>query len=273
MLAPPDGKRAPFARDRRATHGTPDAALIDVQMTKLLVPLLAIAVASCQTATGDPEPPPKVRFEHDMMVRFHMHENFDLLRSIEKLLIRGKLEEATAFATAISNAPDEPGLGPWAAKAARVRELSASLARSPTVDEACRREARLAVACAACHADAGVMPMFDSSIPAPPDRPTIEARMARHVWATDRLWEAVVGGADESWTKGLDVLGASPLPFRTSLDDRRGLARQLQQLAVGARKRASTSDLAERGQTYGEILTVCVTCHTTPVVTKLPSER
>ncbi len=97
--------------------------------------------------------------------------------------------------------------------------------------------------------------------------------MARHVWATDRLWEAVVGGGDEPWLKGLDVLSATPLPFRTGLDDRTKLAKQLQQLADGARKRKTMDTIAERGRIYGEILTVCATCHTAAPVTRLPSEK
>ena len=225
----------------------------------------------CQVAKDPPEDPPNVRFEHDMMVRFHMHENFDLLRAIEKLLIRGKLADATALARSIAEAPDEPGLGAWSPSATRVRELAAALARAPTVEEGCQRAARLAVACASCHAEAGVVPAL-STVPAvPPDKPTIEARMARHLWATDRLWEATVGGGDEPWIKGLDVLATSPFPFRDSGDDRVRLARRLQVLADGARKRKPIDSAAERGRAYGEILTVCATCHTTPVAPTIPS--
>jgi hypothetical protein len=208
----------------------------------------------------DPEPP-TVRFEHDAMVRFHMHENFDLLRAIEKLLIRGKRDEAVALAKAISEAPDEPGLGELAVHATRVRDLAAALARAPSIDEACAREARLAIACAGCHEATGVTPTLTAVPTPPPDKPTIEARMARHVWATDRLWEAAVGGGDEPWAKGLEVLSAAPLPFRTSLDDRSALAKQLQRLASTAFKRRTTDSLNERGRAYGEILTVCASCH------------
>jgi cytochrome c553 len=229
--------------------------------------------AGCSVADAKDPDPPAARFEHDMMVRFHMHENFDLLRAIEKLLLRGKRDEATALARAISEAPDEPGLGELEVHAIRVRDLAAALARAPSIDEACAREARLAVACAGCHTATGVTPAL-SSVPAlPPDRPTIDARMARHVWATDRLWEAAVGGGDEPWAKGLEVLAAAPLPFRASMDDRAGLAKQLQRLASSALKRRTTDNLAERGRAYGEILTVCATCHMATTSTSLPNQR
>jgi hypothetical protein len=74
--------------------------------------LLAALLGACSTPlaadTTKAEPPPSVRFERDMMARFHMHQNFDLVRAIERLLIRGKLDEARVFATAISTAPDDP---------------------------------------------------------------------------------------------------------------------------------------------------------------------
>ncbi|MDX2091579.1 MAG: hypothetical protein SFX73_27210 [Kofleriaceae bacterium] len=237
---------------------------------------LLVVVTGCQAANGAPAPAPKddpgIRFEHAMMVRLHMHENFDLLRAIEKLLLRGHREEATALARAIADAPDEPGLGPWAKHATKVRELAAALGRAPNTDEACRRAARLAVACAGCHEATEVVPEL-SSIPAlPPDKPTIEARMARHVWATDRMWEATIGGGTEPWRQGLEVLAATPLPFRDAQDGRASMAKQLQRLADGARRRATTDTLEERGRAYGDILVACATCHGAKVAPKVPSQ-
>ena len=60
-----------------------------VVATALMCPLLA--------AAPDPQPPsPDKRptFERGMMVRFHMHENFGTVRAIERLLLRGKLDNA-----------------------------------------------------------------------------------------------------------------------------------------------------------------------------------
>jgi cytochrome c553 len=230
--------------------------------TNGLIMALLAATAACQYAdAGDPKPAPPttpaLRFEHDMMARYHMHENFGLLRSIELLLVHGKLDDAKAFARMIAEAPDVPGLEPFAKRAAAVRERAASLADSPGIDEACRREARLAAACADCHAEAGVLPEFEQPPRIPPDVDTVKARMARHLWATDRLWEGVVGQSDESWRAGLDVLAAAPLPWSVVDADRKALARGLQQSADAAR----TAPAADRPRRYGEILVVCAACH------------
>jgi hypothetical protein len=224
-----------------------------------------LALAGYQVADAGKDPPPRpptsVRFEHDMMVRFHMHENFDLLRAIEKLLVRGKLDEAKALASSIANAPEEPGLEPWTTESALVRQRAEMVAVAPSVDEALRREARLAEACAGCHLNAGVVPEFKGAPAIPPDKPTIEARMARHLWASDRLWEGLIGDADESWRAGLDVLAATPLPFSQVGGDRATLARELQRKADEARTSNATDKLADRARAYGEILVTCAACH------------
>jgi hypothetical protein len=231
-------------------------------VSRMSLALCSLVLSSCQTASAR-EPPPGPRFEHDMMVRMHMHENFDLLRAVEKLLVHGKLDEARALAAAIAKAPDEPGLGSWAKQTAAVRDQAARLAEAPSVDIACERAAKLAITCAECHVSASVVPEFRPPGAKPPDAPTIDARMARHLWATDRLWEGIVGAADDSWLVGLDVLAAAPLEHPQITGERLVLAKRLQQLADGARRRRATDTLDDRGRAYGEILATCAGCHAT----------
>ena len=81
--------------------------------------------------------------------------------------------------------------------------------------------------------------------------------MARHLWAAARLWEGLIGGVDDAWSQGLDVLAATPLPAAELGAAREPLGKQLQKIAAGARK--GTSDHAV---VYGELLTTCAGCHT-----------
>jgi hypothetical protein len=178
---------------------------------------LIIAAGCSSTATATPTPmagsndAPAKRFEHDMLVRVHMHENFGLVRAIERLLLRGKLEEARNLARSIAIAPDEPGMAAWAKQTVRVRDRAASLADAKTLDDGFIAESKLAVECAACHLATGVTPEFASPAEPPPDQATVPARMARHLWAADRLWEGMVGPADDSWRAGLEILAQPPL--------------------------------------------------------------
>lgn len=58
------------------------------------------------------------KLEHDTLLRVHMDESFDLLRAIERLLIRGRPGDAQRFAAAISETVEAPAHGPWAARLA-----------------------------------------------------------------------------------------------------------------------------------------------------------
>jgi cytochrome c553 len=239
--------------------------------------LLASLLAACTKSSAEaPKPreapppigpkasaPPPIRFEHDMMVRFHMHQNFDLMRAIERLLIRGQLDEARRFAEAISTAPDEPTHGPWASHVVIVRDRAAAVARATELNDAIRKTARLGAACGNCHGELGVLPELSKPPPVPPDHPTMDARMLRHRWAADRLWEGVVGNNDDAWRAGLDVLAAAPLVPPDQPDDRARLARQLQRVADQARQ-PSPGRLTDRATTYGEMLVLCASCHTQP---------
>lgn len=221
-------------------------------------PWLLLVVAGCSSGFADPkpEPAPSKRFEHDMMVRFHMHQNFDLLRAIERLLIKGKLEEAKQFAASIASAPDEPAHGAWAAQKVAIRDRAAALARATDVADALRKTAQLGAACGNCHGEHGIA--FDDQLPSlPPDSGTLDARMSRHRWATDRLWEAVAGNSESAWRAGLDVLAATPLDQPA---ERVAIARQLQAQALEAR-RPRPGKLIERSTQYGELLVTCASCH------------
>jgi cytochrome c553 len=212
-------------------------------------------------ATADkPAPstePGRARVDRPAKVRFHMQRHFDDLRMIERRLIAGKLDEARALAYLLARPAPDPGMAPWNAEGTHVTDAALALAAAPTLDEACKREPRVSAACAGCHLRAQAAPVFGAPPPLPPDLPTQQARMARHLWATDRLWEAMVGGTDPPWRDGLEVLAETPLPFTSAGTDR--IARRLQDLAQDQLSRTATLD--ERAAAYGEMLVTCTGCH------------
>jgi cytochrome c553 len=239
----------------------------------LAFPLLV----ACTAGSAEPNPPPPplpvperpaevprdpVLPVRDALVRMHMHESFDLLRAIERLLIRGQLDEAKQFAHAIASAPPERGLGAFEPHAARVRERAAALALAKDVDAATERVSQLAAACAGCHAATGALAAADSYPAAPADEPTLEARMARHRWAADRMWEGIIADADEPWRAGLGVLASSSQWANDLGKERAGHARRLQQVAQAARRADSSGTPEQRAQGHGELLATCAGCHT-----------
>jgi hypothetical protein len=220
--------------------------------------LVAVAFASCTPSHA--EPPPE-RFEHDMLARFHMHENYALYNAVERLLLRRNLDDARDMAKLIGAFPYDVGLAAWAPQIAAVRGRAADLANAPTLDDACRRAGQLAHACAACHVASKAAPEFRQPPAQPPDLATVEARMARHLWAVERIREGVVGGVDESWRTGLEVLASAPLPWPSADGERATLARRVHELAKLARQRSATDPPTARARFYGELLVTCSTCH------------
>lgn len=219
--------------------------------------LLTLLATACQSSLAD-TPKPDDKFERAMVLRFHMYQNFDLTRAIERLLIRGKLDEAKTFANAIAAAPEIPAHGSWTSHVLQVRDRAAALGRATTVPDAIHKMARLGAACGNCHGDVGVSPQFRNPPRVPDDQSTIEARMVRHRWAADRIWEGVIGNEETAWNQGLTVLATTPID---APNDRAGIGRKLRQLADQARK-PGPGRMTDRATTYGEILELCASCHT-----------
>jgi len=203
-----------------------------------------------------------VKLDRPAVVRFHMRGHLGDLRTIERYLIAGKLEDAQATAFMLTKPANDPGLEPWAPQADRLVKAAQALVDAKTIDDGCRRVARVAEACAECHLKTQTTPIFAEATPPPADDGSPITRMARHQWAVDRLWEAMIAGTDAPWVAGLDVLAASPLPF-TTLTDAPAFAARLQQLASDAlsRHRNQTESLDDRTAMYGDMLVTCAGCH------------
>ncbi len=232
-------------------------------MKPSLLAILSLPLVTSLTDAAPRDAPSAERFEEGMLVRFHMHENYGIVRAIERLLLRGRLDDAKPLAAAVGEAPDEPGMAPYAQRAAEVRRRALDLSRAKSVDEAFRLEARLVLACASCHSDAGVVPDLANAPALPPDRDTLEARMARHLWAADRLWVGIVADSPEAWMNGIDLLAQGSRTWPRLTPAQTPFSQRMQRTAETAR-RAKATTLASRAATYGELLSTCAGCHTAP---------
>lgn len=198
--------------------------------------------------------------------RFHMKDHVESLREIERHLVAGRLDEAKALAFLLGRA-DDRRLLPAAPDAARVAIAARALAAATTLEEGCRLEPRIALACAGCHRRARLVLHFPAPV-VPADEPTVAARMTRHQWAADRLWDGLIGPDDRSWRAGLEVYAAAPVPAlaspgvagaRSDADDRS--SRRLQGLARTALDAIGRDSADDRAATYGALLVTCTGCH------------
>jgi len=192
--------------------------------------------------------------------RYHMRAHFSDLRMVEQLLVAGRLDEGLAIAYLLTRKVEDPALAPWDDHARNVVDTATSLTRADGLADALRREARLAVECAGCHVATRTAPIFGAAPPLPAELLTAEARMARHVWAVDRIWEGLVGPDDDRWSRGLAVLAETPLPY-APLTDAPQLAADLRNLAKQQLDDRATTSADQRAARYGEMLVTCAACH------------
>jgi hypothetical protein len=140
-----------------------------------------------------------------------MRDRYDALRIMEHHLVQGDLDTVREYAVGLALDRDAAGVEPWAAELARMRAAAHALGVAISVEEAAKREAALAASCGRCHLASGagldVVPRALSA-----DEPTAIARMARHQWAADRLWQAMIVPSDRAWREGMEVLASTPLP-------------------------------------------------------------
>jgi len=207
------------------------------------------------------QPSPLVRFNDPVEARYHMRMHFSDLRMVEQLLVAGKLDDGRSLAYLLTRPAADAGLARWEEQSRRVTAAARQLTRATNVNDALRQLARVAVECATCHVAARSTPTFASPLP-PMDRPTREARMARHAWAAERLWEAILGADDVRWSSGLALLADAPLPAAV-LSDGGTFGRELQAYARTQLDTRGSISLEARGIAYGEILVLCAGCHAT----------
>lgn len=244
----------------------------NIVVTALLASVGCSASTAAKTDDPQPEPPEPARFDRPAMVKFHMSQHFNDLRAVEQLLVAGELDVAKVRAFLLTRPAPDPGMARWKSEVDDVTQAARALANAPGIDEACRREARVAEACAYCHLHSQALPVFSTPPPLPPDDGGPRARMARHQWAVDRLWEGMVAPAEAPWRAGLDVLATTPLPF-SPLTDAPLLANQLQGFARHALETEDSETLDDRTRSYGEMLVTCSACHATLHANRSASAR
>jgi len=208
--------------------------------------LVAIA-AGCSSAHGEGVPPDEGR------LRYHMRQRLGDTRTIERLLVDGKLDDARALAYMLTR---PAGVADETCEGRELALAAGALAGATTLEGALHAHARIAAACARCHTHVQKLPIFPTPSHAPPDRPSVAAQMARHQWAVDRLWEGIVGASPQHWRAGLYALATSRFPATTSP----ALATRMQALARAALDQPVPS-LAAYAATYGELLLTCAGCH------------
>jgi cytochrome c553 len=195
-----------------------------------------------------------------------MHGRFSRTVDIQTGVVLGRMDRAREAAAWIAEAETE-GSGSLAAGAeayeARLKETAGLIAQDREPAAAAVHTAQMAAVCGSCHLATGGGPRFVAGSE-PDEGSTIGKQMIRHVWASDRMWEGLVGPSDEMWSAGTRVLeeGAETLEgaARASLSPEAS-RRTLAELRNLGRTGAAATTQEARASVYGRLLGTCYGCH------------
>lgn len=223
----------------------------------------AKSAAALQPLDGKPNPDmPPPGSSLDRVMRAHFKDAL----LIRQAVIAGTPDQAANPATILALIENLDDLPPgWREFVERMQQAARRITHDPSTAQAAAATANLGVACGQCHQQQGGPTV--SSEPPPAEGTTIEQRMKRHAWATERLWEGLVIPSNEAWNAGSRALVDTPFPpevLRQGGAQARSAASDFKNLVARAPTKKTTE---ERAALYAELLVTCGTCHRAEQVT------
>ena len=217
------------------------------------VGLCLVLLAACAGRSTDPA------------LRGDMADHYDRASDVQTGVILGDLDRARAAAERVAATPRPENL-PSDSELYHVEMLrfAEEAAQGATLEAVASATADMARTCGGCHRRSGRGPRFYPG--EPPSAPDVDAPpMTRHIWAADRLWEALIASSSASWASGVRSLRDAPLlprdPSRTA--ERTNQAQAIQdRLRSLIEEGADAESPAGQARIYGRLLGTCADCHT-----------
>lgn len=215
--------------------------------------LLFVVLASCQASANRD---PSSLAQRVVAARERMHARFTSASAIQKAIGIGDLDRARAEARRIL-AQDEPDFLPeWRPFVDEIRLAAARVAASSDPLTAARTMARLGRTCARCHE------ATEAKIKFPRELAPSDDGMASHQWGAARMWEGLIGPANERWLAGARTLAGARLTIAAESGEL-GIADDAERAKFLAERAIKLGDPDERATLYGDLLATCAHCHAT----------
>ncbi len=188
-----------------------------------------------------------------------MADHFVQTVHIRDAVIWGKLSEAVKPAETLAGMEVAKLPKQWHISMQRLQGAAKRIREGSDVQELAAATADIARACGHCHGSAGGPKIVPGT---PPDATgPVAARMKRHRWAMERLWEGLYGPSNAAWTAGASALELDP--FSKEILDPGGVhaksAASTFNAQAKALAKAKTAD--ERANAYSKMLSTCSPCH------------
>ncbi len=193
-----------------------------------------------------------------------MWQHYQRVGEIHYAVVQGNLEEARATADWFIGRESAPNLPTGSERfASQMRTYARDIVEANSMEEVATATANMGRTCGQCHQTYGRGPVL--RIGSVEDLGDDMAEMTRHKWASDRMWDGLIGPSDSSWTTGTREWSSSsmlPGEVREQNDvggELHGLEAQLHRLGQQA---AAEETLQGRAAIYGEMMAACAGCHT-----------
>lgn len=195
----------------------------------------------------------------------HMHGHYDQVGEIRAAVIAGDLAAVRAPAAWLAGHDEPSGLpDDWQPYIDNMRRHAGQAATADNLVMAAAAISEIARSCGDCHQASGFEVAFGSSDRPPAELDNVMTQMQRHLWASDRMWAALIGPSTGAWNQGAEMLADVELTAAQITDDPDTAPRVATLMdraqALGAQGGGAASSEA-RAKTYGEFLSLCATCH------------
>ena len=195
-----------------------------------------------------------------------MHTGFVSLSEAKTAVIEGKLKDAKQAGAKVwvgHQGDDVPA--DWAPFVSAIRSSIDLLQSSTELETAALAVSAIGRACGDCHQSLGLSTIPTSEEPAPPAG-TVGDYMRLHQWASDRMWDGLIGPSDTSWNAGAQALATplSPDSIPETIMVKPGMDALVERIGQLS-KAAAEPNLPgpTRQRIYGEFLGSCARCHQT----------
>jgi cytochrome c553 len=231
----------------------------------LTLPVFLMALGACSDRTTPEDNVESASKEYPREVlQAHMKDHFFKATEMQVAVINGDLaavrEPALWMAGHVKSAalPDE-----WSQHASAMYSAARRAADASDLASAAQVTAAMGAECGNCHQALGAEVGF-AVVKAPPRGEGAGPHMARHAWASGRMWEGLIAPSGVVWDGGAEVLSEAPLvPAELSAG--------LEVLAEVSEMEAAIHSMgaeaigiatqADRARVYGKFLGTCAACH------------
>jgi hypothetical protein len=200
-----------------------------------------------------------------MRVRVHMHVRFAAARRLEQAIVFSDLVGAHGEAKIIAELDEPDALPEWQPYISSVRDAARQIILTKDLGAAATMSALLGRRCAQCHS-AGEAKLVWSTDRAPATTTKLAANMASHQWATNKMWEGLIGPSLERWRDGAQILADAPLTIVAEADNLPAdvaVGDDVARIRLLAKRALAAETPDARANVYGELLQSCVGCHAT----------